>query len=308
MIMDVAPIENESPYAAVDAKLEALAQASPAPPPWYDAWTGLRPDSREEDRLAVYQLVRRAGSVPEAASFWLVSHLIDEIASRDADGLLGPYENRLQEIEEAHGFDDGGVWPAGAVPAEYGQLRQQYHRAWDQMFVQKLDEFGEHEMALLFREDHKRFEQLSEEGRQYFHGPENAAEQAPMTWLHRLLETVAGCMTAESPMGPLGYRYSEEEGCWEVDIYPTSVELVGGAVDGEVLAPGFTLDIEELRAAFDRIEILVWHSLGFPHDEGPRLVVEGVCQGREVFLQVLSCAPDDDEPGMKLNANRPRMT
>jgi hypothetical protein len=127
-----------------------------------------------------------------------------------------------------------------------------------------------------------------------------------MAWLHWLLKAVAECMTADSPMGPLGYRYGEEEGCWEVDIYPTSVELVGGAVDGEVVAPGFTLDVKELRSAFERIDSMAWHSLGFPHDEGPRFVIEGVCQSRSVFLQVLAYAPDDEEPGMKLNTTRPK--
>ncbi len=111
-------------------------------------------------------------------------------------------------------------------------------------------------------------------------------------------------MTADSPMGPLGYRYGEEEGYWDVDVYPTPIELVGGASDGEVVVPGFALDVDKLRATFDRIEALVWHSLGFPHDEGPRLVVEGVYQGREVFLQVLACAPEDEEPGMKLHTFR----
>jgi hypothetical protein len=31
-----------------------------------------------------------------------------------------------------------------------------------------------------------------------------------------LLEAVAGCMEADSPMGPLGMRHHEEEGFWEV--------------------------------------------------------------------------------------------
>ena len=306
MSMDEAPIENESPYAAVDAKLESLAQALPTPPPWHETWARLGSDSTEEERLVVYRSVRQAGSVPKAASFWLVSHLIDEIATRDVGDSLRHYEDRLQEIEETHGFDDGGVWPSGAAPADYDRLRKEYNTAWDQMFVRKLDELGEHKMARLFREDHERFEQLTEEGRQCFQGPESSEDQSPMTWLHWLLQAVAECMTADSPMGPLGYRYSEEEGFWEVDIYPTSVELVGGAVDGEVVAPGFTLDVTELRSAFERIDSMAWHSLGFPHDEGPRFVVEGVCQSRSVLLQVLAYAPDDEEPGMKLNTTSPK--
>ncbi len=122
-----------------------------------------------------------------------------------------------------------------------------------------------------------------------------------MAWLQRLAETVAGCMTADSPMGPLGYRYGEDEDCWAVDIYPTPVELVGGAMDGEVVAPGVSLDVEELRSAFERIDALAWHSLGFPSDEGPRFVVEGMYRGCNVLLQVLAYAPDDEEVGMKLS-------
>lgn len=296
---------NESPYAAVDAKLNAVVEASTTVPPWHDAWTRLSRDSVEEDRLVVYQAIRQAGSVPESASFWLVSHTIDSIAARDADDALGHYESRFRSIEEAHGFDDGDVWPPDAAPEGYAELREEYNQAWDDLFAKKLDEFGEDEMARCFRDERERFERLTEEGQQYFHGPETVGEEAPMVWLHRLLETVAACTIADSPMGPLGYRYGEDEDFWEVNVYPTPVELVGGAVDGEVVAPGFTLDVEQLQAAFDRIVALMWHSLGFPHDEGPRLVVEGVYQGRRVFLQVLAYAPEDEEPGMKLNTTRP---
>ena len=111
-------------------------------------------------------------------------------------------------------------------------------------------------------------------------------------------------MTADSPMGPLGYRYGEDDGPWQIDLYPTPVELVGGAVDGEVVAPGFSLDIEQLRGLFDRLDAVAWQSLGFPDGEGPHVSVEGVYQGHEVFIQVLAYAPEDEEPGMKLDTTR----
>ena len=62
--------------------------------------------------------------------------------------------------------------------------------------------------------------------------------------------------------------------------------------------------VRGLWLAYDRIDALVWHSLGFPHDEGPRLVVEGACQGHEVLLQVSAYAPDDEEPGMRFDTAR----
>ena len=36
-------------------------------------------------------------------------------------------------------------------------------------------------------------------------------------------------------MGPMGYGYAEAEGFWEVDVYATPVELIGGAADVEVV-------------------------------------------------------------------------
>ena len=91
---------------------------------------------------------------------------------------------------------------------------------------------------------------------------------------------------------------------WQIDLYPTPVELIGGAMDGEVVAPGFSLDIEQLRGLFDRIDAVTWQSLGFRAGEGPHVSVEGVYQGHEVFIQVLAYAPEDEEPGMKLDTTR----
>jgi len=102
-------------------------------------------------------------------------------------------------------------------------------------------------------------------------------------------------------MGPLGFRFWEDEGCWVVLIYPRPVELVGGSVDGEVVAPGFSLDLEELRSLFDRVDACSWQTLGFNDNEGPHVSIEGIYQGHDVFLQVLAYAPDDEDPGLKVD-------
>ncbi len=54
-----------------------------------------------------------------------------------------------------------------------------------------------------------------------------------------LLEAVSACVEADSPMGPLGLRYREEDGFWGVGINPTPVELVGGVHDETLVARGF---------------------------------------------------------------------
>jgi hypothetical protein len=176
------------------------------------------------------------------------------------------------------------------------------HHAWDGLYAAQLEELGEPEMARLYRTDRERFERLSEAGRRFFHGPPSAGEGEGPEWLDDLLDAVAACVQADSPTGPLGLRYREEDGSWEVWVYPTPVELVGGAHDGEVVLPGFSLDLEQLRAAFDSVTALAWEALGLNDPDGPHVAVEGVFGGREVWLRVLAQAPEDEEPGLKFDA------
>ena len=233
--------ENDPADNKIHAKLQTVAEAMTTPPPWYDAWAKLTSASPDEERLAVYQAIRRSGTLPHEASFFLVSTLIDDIALRDADDALHDYESRMKAIEKQYRLGEGGIWPSGTAPAGYDELREKYYQAWGELFAKNLEQYGEREMAHLFRDDEERFNQLTDAGRQYFFGAESDAESMPLVWLHRLVEAVAGCMEAGSPMGPLGYRYGEDDGMWQIDLYPTPVELIGGAADGEVMAPGFCL-------------------------------------------------------------------
>ncbi len=82
------------------------------------------------------------------------------------------------------------------------------------------------------------------------------------------------------------------------------MELVGGAHDGAVVAPGFSLDLEGLRAAFASVAAFGWNALGLHGAEGPYVFVEGVYGGREVYLQVLAQAPEDEEPGLRFDPSR----
>jgi len=268
-------------------------------PDWYRAWSALGPQASEVEQLPVFQAIRAAGVVPEAASFWLVARTVDEIACDELGAELGPIESQLEEVEQKFGMGEGGVWPQGTAPEDYDRLRQEYYQAWDELFTHKLEQYGEVEMARLFREDTDKFERRSREGARYFLGDDLDLDAE--AWPYQLLGEVANAIEAENMMGPLGCRYGEEDGFWMIDIYPTPVELVGGAVDGEVVSPIFSLDVEALRAVFDQVDAFQWQPMVCSDDDGPRLVVEGVYQGREVLLQVLAYAPEGEEPGIKVD-------
>jgi hypothetical protein len=61
-------------------------------------------------------------------------------------------------------------------------------------------------------------------------------------------------MTSHGVPEPLGFRFREEDGAWDVLVYPPPVELVGGAHEGGVASPCFSLNLERVRAAFGRGE------------------------------------------------------
>lgn len=247
----------------------------------------------------VYQAIRDSAVLPEDVGFYLVAWQVDAITSQVAEVSLRAMDERLAEITRECGIaEDESQFPSEAAE-EYENLQRQYEEAWDGIFLEKLEASGEVAMARLFHADPKEFRRRNDAGRQYFHGIED-----PEVWLDQLAEAVAECMTAQSASGPLQYRCreEEEEEFWEVVIYPAAVELVGGAADGEVLAPGFSLDLEGLQAEFERVDAFTWESLGFAYSEGPHVSIEGIYQGHEVYLQILAYAPEGEEPGMKLDA------
>ncbi len=128
-------------------------------------------------------------------------------------------------------------------------------------------------------------------------------QHQPSAWLPVLVEAVADCMEAQSPMGPIGWRYYEENEHLELLVYATPVALVGGEHDGAIVVPGFSLDVQALQALFERVTALRWQAHGFgPDDEdGPHLSLEGTYQGHNVWLRVLAEAPEDEEPGLTLD-------
>ena len=84
---------------------------------------------------------------------------------------------------------------------------------------------------------------------------------------------------------------------------PTPAELVGGAEDGAVVFPGFSLDVQGLSTAFEELVGVCWQAqpLGPHGQEGPYLSFEGVYDGHDVWLRVLGEAPDDEEPGFAVS-------
>jgi len=132
----------------------------------------------------------------------------------------------------------------------------------------------------------------------------------PPAWLGSLVDEIGNCVEAHAAMGPLGYRWSEESGAWDVIVYPTPVLLRGGEADGMIVSPGFSLDVNGLLSRFDQVADVRWSVYGhrLSPSGGQEITIEGVYAGHELFLQLLAEPPEDEEPGMELDATRSLVT
>ena len=126
--------------------------------------------------------------------------------------------------------------------------------------------------------------------------------EAPQ-WLTSLVDAVGNCMEPHAATGPLAYRGLQEGDFWEIAVYYTPGEVMGRAEDRAVIVPDFSLHVQELISSFEKVTNVCWCSRSFgPHDtRGAHVSIEGVYEGHEVWLQVLAEAPEDEEPGFKVD-------
>jgi hypothetical protein len=294
---------NFPPYEVIDTKLKSVAENLDELPAWYAVWQLLTPESSDEDRLAVYRAIRDDECLPTEAGFYLVAYETDVVVSLEAETALAHLEDRLTAIQQAHGVAEDELWPPGETPTEFKAARLAYDDAWDQLFLDRLQADGEHELAELFRTDRIEFDRRQEAGRQFFFGKRPMDDVEIEVWLDVLVDEVSACITANDVVGSLGCRYGVEDGFVHVSLYPTPVELVGGATDGAVVDADFSLDLEQLRNLFDQVADFGWRALGHYDPDGPHVWLEGVYRGRETLVQIMAVAPEDEEPGIKFDVN-----
>jgi hypothetical protein len=138
----------------------------------------------------------------------------------------------------------------------------------------------------------------------------------PPRWLDRLANAVAAEMLTpnvttpdvNAPVGlaPIGCHFHADEDGWEVAVFVSKTETVGGPLDGRMAASPFAIDLERLRERFDTVRAMHWQAqpLGEGDELGAHLTIEGTYEGHEVVLRVLAAAPDRFEPGRTIDIHR----
>jgi len=80
----------------------------------------------------------------------------------------------------------------------------------------------------------------------------------------------------------------------ELSIFPITQEVVGGPNDGQRMQPPFSLDVMSALLTFDHVQSVRWKSAPFADDDelGNHIVIEGDVAGHQVWVNLLSRAPD----------------
>ncbi|HOF87222.1 MAG TPA: hypothetical protein PLZ36_03825 [Armatimonadota bacterium] len=139
---------------------------------WEEPAHRLTPDTPAEERVALYQEIRRAGLLPNEATFFLIAWAVETIANDRAAALLqAQYQSRFAEMEERLGLSEQAIEHLESAPPEYRALHLEFAQAAAALFVATFQAFGEHKMASLLRRNSEEFDRIYDAGYVFFLGP-----------------------------------------------------------------------------------------------------------------------------------------
>lgn len=122
-----------------------------------------------------------------------------------------------------------------------------------------------------------------------------------MGWVEKFLDQLDLSLEWQS-LGTLAWRFYEDEG-W-LQIAPASLEVVGGADDGETVFPFFSLHVAKLIEVFDDVPDMLWTTM-----DG-EFSLEGKIDGHDAWVTIHEAPFEDDIPLDILDPNggiRPKL-
>lgn len=127
-------------------------------------------------------------------------------------------------------------------------------------------------------------------------------------WIQDLTHAVTEEIYPFDILSPVGCHYHRGETQWEVTIFASSTELIGGPRDGLRTSSKFSLNLTGVHGILDRVTEFRWQPLyvGEGDELGPHISLEGSYDGHELWLRILSEAPADMDPGRIVWANEGR--
>lgn len=129
----------------------------------------------------------------------------------------------------------------------------------------------------------------------------------PPTWLRWFANDAARGILSDASQAPIGchFFHDSDRNVWEVTLFVSLTEVVGGPQDGTTLPSQVQLDIVQVMQTFDEIPQTYWQSDPVREDDelGQHVSFEGTARGHDVWLRILRRPPVWTEPGRLLHAS-----
>lgn len=130
---------------------------------------------------------------------------------------------------------------------------------------------------------------------------EERIQTTPPAWLRWFVADATHGIVNREGMAPIGCHYflDPELACFEITLFISRTEVVGGPRDGNVISTGMQIDINIICAAFDEPPAVHWQSQASCSEDqlGNHVSFEGSARGHKVWLRVLHEAPAEIGPG-----------
>ena len=129
---------------------------------------------------------------------------------------------------------------------------------------------------------------------------------APPPWMRWFITDVTHGIVDQSAIAPLGchFYFDAESATWEVTLFVSRTEIVGGPRDGHHISAGLSVDLGKVAEAFDKPPVSWWQSEPVSGDDdlGSHVSFEGVARGFRVWLRILHNCPTGVGPGRLMHA------
>jgi hypothetical protein len=123
----------------------------------------------------------------------------------------------------------------------------------------------------------------------------------PPTWLEETTNRVAAQFRSADSLAPSGCHFYHDElrDLWEVTIFVSRTETLGGEFDGKLTNSRFSVDLMGLEAILSEVHCFSWQavSMGEEDDLGPHLALEGLVGEHKIWLRIVGHPPRQFEAG-----------
>ena len=127
----------------------------------------------------------------------------------------------------------------------------------------------------------------------------------PPAWLRWLSNDAARGIIDDEYHAPIGCHYYQnpEDEEWEVTIFVSATEVVGGPMDGTNLPQRVQLNIGHVISLFDEPPSVFWQSDKVDDDDelDQHISFEGLARGNRIWLRILKNSPEGTGPGRLLH-------